>query len=124
MTEFTGTDAARAIIEYWGEHAAVLPTGIRTKLSDILVQTDTLARIIKGMEAFYAVRGELNPEGLELLGKLARFVGLHNFYGKGERAALIAGVVTRIENGGDAELESDPVIDSEFVEQTNEVPSI
>lgn len=103
MTTFSGLDARTALIAFYGRHAADFP-----QLTAIIVRTDFLGTIIDGMEALYAVRGDLPEDGLDLLEGLARFVAANNFYGKALRAGQIAGVAARIAGGGAAEAEGDP----------------
>ena len=114
MLTFSGTDANRAIVAYFGAHSATLPEHTREKLTEALVSSDALGAIITTMEALYAARADLDEAGIDLLGGLARFVGANNFYGKGQRAALIAGVAARIAEGGAAELPDDPAIEAGF----------
>jgi len=114
MLTFSGTDANRAIVAFFGAHSAALPDHTRAKLTEALVSSDGLGAIITAMEALYAARADLDADGIELLGGLAHFVGAHNFYGKGQRSALIAGVAARIAGGGEAEAESDPAIEAGF----------
>lgn len=114
MLTFTGTDASRAIIDYWGAHSGELPEHVHSALAAALGELDPLGRIIAAMEALYAARTDLGEPGIELLGGLARFVGANGFYGKGFRAGEIAGVVARIEGGGDPQAEGDPDIDAGF----------
>ncbi|MCU0946821.1 MAG: hypothetical protein MUF47_01005 [Porphyrobacter sp.] len=111
---FHGTDANRAIVAFFGAHSAALPDHTRDKLTEALVSPDALGAIITTTEALYAARADLGEAGIELLGGLARFVGANNFYGKGLRAALIAGVAARIADGGAPELTDDPAIEAGF----------
>jgi|GEM_PF-1420152 len=111
---FTGTDANRAIIAFFGEHSSTLPDHTREKLTEALVRNDALGAIITTMEALYAARGDLAEGGLDLLDGLARFVGANNFYGKGLRAAQISGVAMRMMQGGEAEALGDPAIEPGF----------
>lgn len=114
MLTFSGTDANRAIIDYWGAHSGELPAHIHSSLAAALGAHDQLGRIIAAMEALYAARADLGAPGLDLLGGLARFVGTNNFYGKGMRGSVIAGVAMRIAEGGAAEGEGDPESDADF----------
>jgi len=116
MLTFTGTDASRAVIDYWGAHSSELPEQIHSTLAAALGELDPLGRIISTMEALYAARADLGEPGLELLDGLARFVGANNFYGKGTRAAIIAGVTARIAGGGAPMIEGDPEIEPQFAE--------
>jgi len=111
---FHGTDANRAIVAFFGANMAALPDHTRDKLTEALVSPDALGAIITTIEALYAARADLGDAGIELLDGLARFVGANNFYGKGVRAALIAGVAARIADGGAAEAEGDPAIEAGF----------
>ncbi len=111
---FHGTDANHAIVTFFGTHSAKLPEHTRSKLAEALVSSDALGAIISTMEALYAARADLDDAGAELLGGLARFVGQHNFYGKGMRAALIAGVAARIASGGVAEDDGDAAVEDAF----------
>ena len=114
MLTFSGTDANRAIVTFFGAHSGGLPDYTRDKLTEALVSSDALGAIITTMEALYAARADLDEAGIDLLGGLARFVGANNFYGKGLRAALIAGVAARIADGGAPELADDPAIEAGF----------
>lgn len=100
-----------AIVTFYG--SASLPDATRAKLAEAIA-SGGLQAIITAMEALYAARADLDEAGIELLDGLARFVGQHRFYGKGERAALIAGVVARIAAGGEAEEEGDPALEAAF----------
>lgn len=111
---FNVTEANRAIVAFYGAQAASLPSHTREKLTEALVGGDPVGTIITAMEALYAARADLDEAGVDLLDGLARFVGLHRFYGKGGRAALIAGVTARIAGGGEAEAEGDPEADRPF----------
>jgi len=114
MVTFSGTDANRAIVAYFGSHSAAMPEHTRDKMAEALAGTDALAAIITTLEALYAARAVLDAAGMELLDGLARFVGAHNFYGVGSRAAQISGVAMRMMNGGVAEADGDPPIEPGF----------
>lgn len=118
MAEFSGMDARTAIIAFWETNASTLPEKPRTVLRDALAGQDALNSIVTGIEALYASRSDLNTEGLELLSDLSRFVSRANFYGKGMRSAIIAGVAARIMDGGHTEAEGDPELDVVFIEAT------
>jgi len=115
MTDFSGLDARIALVTFFGANVADHPD-----LGPIISKSDWLASVIDGMEYLYAHRGEINEDGLGLLDGLARFVGAHGFYGKGERAAVISGVATRIAGGGAAVLEVDPAIEPDFAPPADE----
>ena len=114
MIAFTGTDANRAIVAFFGAHAAGLPEQTRDKLTEALTSSDGLGAIITSMETLYAARADLPAEGIELLDGLARFVSANNFYGKAHRAAQISGVAMRIASGGKVEVGADPEIEAGY----------
>ncbi len=116
MQTFHGTDANTAIITFFGANMASLADHTRSKMVEALAKNDLLGTVITSMETLYAARADLNDEGLELLDGLARFVSGNNFYGKGIRAAQIAGVATRILAGGPAEAKEDPEVEDGFGE--------
>ncbi|MFA5989674.1 MAG: hypothetical protein WC803_08725 [Sphingomonas sp.] len=127
MLTFSGTDANRAIVAFFGARSAALPDHTRYKLTEALGTTDLLGTIIATMEALYAARGELPEEGIDLLDGLARFVSANNFYGKAHRAAQISGVAIRIVSGGNAEEFGDPITENGFTPQeivTTAVPPL
>ncbi|MCX9146629.1 hypothetical protein [Erythrobacter sp. WG] len=114
MLTFSGLDANRAVLTFFGAHAAALPDHTREKLSEALAGADWLGGIITALEALYAARADLPAEGVELLDGLARFVSANNFYGKAHRAAQISGVARRIARGGNAEAAGDPKVEPGF----------
>lgn len=114
MMTFTGIDANRAIIAFFGAHSATLPVHSREKIAEALAGGDALGAIVTTMEALYAARGDLGEPGLDLLDGLARFVSANNFYGKAMRAAQISGVAMRMMQGGEAEALGDPAIEPGF----------
>ncbi|WP_086619287.1 hypothetical protein [Erythrobacter tepidarius] len=89
---------------------------------EIIAEPDWLGSVVKGIEYLYARRADLTPDGLALLRDLAQFIATHHFYGKGVRCAQIAGVAARIIEGGPAEDQGDPEIDSALLPA--ESPSI
>lgn len=114
MLSFNGTDAYRAVLDFWGRNAGTLPEPARRAMLDALAGSDMLTSIIGAMDALYAARADLGEPGINLLGGLARFVADNNFHGKGIRAAQIAGVAARIAGGGNPEAEGDPEVDAAF----------
>lgn len=109
MTNYSGLDARRALITWFGANAADHPD-----LAMIVSKPDWIASTIEGTEYLYAHRARLDPAGLELLEDLARFISSRGFWGKAERMAAIAGVAARIARGGDAETASDPELAAQF----------
>ena len=114
MLTFSGTDASRAVVAFFGTHAPALPDHTRDKLTQALAGTDWIGGVIGAFEALYAARADLPAEGIELLDGLARLVSATNFYGKGIRAAQISGIARRIAEGGPAEAEDDPAVAAGF----------
>lgn len=102
MVDFSGLDARSALIQFYARNADTFP-----ELGEAAIKTDFLGSVIEGVETLYTYRERLDEEGASLLYDLARFVSANNFYGKGVRAGLIAGIAHRIVSGGDAELEGD-----------------
>jgi len=121
MLTFHGTDAAHAIVTFYGAHSASLPDHIRAKLTEVIATNDLLGTIIASMESLYAARGDIPADGIELLDGLARFVSANNFYGKAVRAGQISGVAQRIAGGGEAVDADDPAIEEGFGEPVAEV---
>lgn len=114
MALFVGVDALQAVVNFMIAHGSTLPEEHRTHLSKELTTPDFLRKVIVGMETLYAVREDLNSEGLELFHDLASFVQAHGFYGMADRALSLILVASRVKNGGVAILESDPEVNKEY----------
>jgi len=114
MLTFHGTDAVQALAAFATHHADTLAELPRAKLIDALGSGSLFNIINDGLEALYASRAGLGPEGIELLNGLGRMFAQYGFAGKSLRGAAIAGVAQRIAAGGAAEAEGDPDIEEGF----------
>ena len=123
MTKFSGTDATQAIINFLVANSTSLPEVHRNMITETLAGRDLLRTIIVTMETLYSAREE-TPEGVELMRDLADFVQANNFYGMLERAQSLMVVAERILAGGEAEVEGDPSVSSEYSPAATAQPAV